>query len=270
MLYRTTHIRWMSSHRLLIALGVVSLLLSSGSVATRADSHLFILSGQSNMTGTVREAFLQTVQKRFSNDNVTVVMRMKSGRGIRFWVADYQQPLGRDLSSKKLASNGMEYQPLIDAARSAARDTDHDTVGFIWMQGESDANNRLSEAYGASFLQLIQRLKKDLQRDDLYYVIGRINDYARDVPDNEHWRRVRETQVRLGSTKGNAWVDTDDLNDEEGSQLHGDIHFHREGARKLGQRFAEQAIVLIEKRDSIDNEESTCMLNGQFSMRIAR
>ncbi len=234
---------------LLHLLILLAILLAANSESANAGNHLFILSGQSNMTGTVRDAFAQRVQQHFGEENAVVVMRMKSGRGIRFWVADYAQPKGRDLSTKKMNSNGQEYEPLIQTAMDAAKKATFDTVGFIWMQGESDANNRLSDVYEQSFVKLTDQLKKDLNRDNMYYVIGRINDYARDRPDNEHWRRVREAQVRLGKITGNAWIDTDDLNGGDEDQPQGDIHFPRQGARTLGQRFADKAIELIEKRD---------------------
>ena len=205
--------------------------------------HLFILSGQSNMTGTVRNAFAEKVHQQFGEENAVVVMRMKSGRGIRFWVPDYSHP-----SKQGFKSNGEEYQPLIEAASAAIKEHSFDTVGFIWMQGESDANNQLSEVYEESFHKLLQQLKMDLGREDLYFVLGRINDYARSRPDNEHWRKVRESQVRLGSTKGNGWIDTDDLNGGDESKPDGDIHFPKEGARTLGERFAQKAIHLIENR----------------------
>jgi hypothetical protein len=214
----------------------------------KTGKHLFILSGQSNMTGTVKDAFADRVQERFGEENAVVVMRMKSGRGIRFWVADYRQPTGRGLTDKKMNSNGQEYKPLIEAVMAAAKDESFDTVGFIWMQGESDANNRLSEVYEESFLKLIKQLEKDLGRDDLYFVIGRINDYARSRPDNEHWHSVRDAQVKLGKTRGNAWIDTDDLNGGDAKQPDGDIHFPREGAVIVGQRFADKAMELIDKQ----------------------
>jgi hypothetical protein len=215
---------------------------------TKTGKHLFILSGQSNMTGSVKGGFVERVHKRFGEENAVVVMRMKSGRGIRFWVADYGQPKDRGLTERKMTSNGMEYKPLIDAVKEAAKDQSFDTVGFIWMQGESDANNRLSEVYEESFIKLVEQLKKDLGRDDMYFVIGRINDYARSRPDNEHWHRVRDAQVRLGNTSGNAWIDTDDLNGGDAKQPDGDIHFPREGAVILGQRFADKAVELIDKQ----------------------
>jgi hypothetical protein len=225
----------------------LALSLSASADTKKTGKHLFILSGQSNMTGTVKDALAARVAERFGKENAVVVMRQKSGRGIRFWVADYRQPTDRGLTEKKMTSNGQEYKPLIEAALAAAKDESFDTVGFIWMQGESDANNRLSEVYEESFLKLIKRLEKDLGRDDLYFVIGRINDYARSRPDNEHWHRVRETQVKLGKSSGNAWIDTDDLNGGDADQPDGDIHYPREGAVKLGQRFADKAIELITK-----------------------
>ena len=208
-----------------------------------SGKHLFILSGQSNMTGNVRNAFSEKVHEHFGEENAVVVMRMKSGRGIRFWVPDYSHPAKRGFKS-----NGEEYKPLIETALAASKDQSFDTVGFIWMQGESDANNRLSEAYEESFQKLIQQLKKDLDREDLYFVIGRINDYARSRPDNQHWKKVREIQVKLGSTAGNGWINTDDLNGGDANKPDGDIHFPKEGASKVGQRFAEKAIHLIKNQ----------------------
>ena len=214
----------------------------------KTGKHLFILSGQSNMTGAVKAAFTAHVEEQYGKENSVVVMRMKSGRGIRFWVADYDQPADRGLTEKKMTSNGMEYKPLIEAALAAAKDESFDTVGFIWMQGESDANNRLSEVYEESFLKLVGQLRKDLKRVDLYYVIGRINDYAKSRPDNVHWKRVRETQIKLGKTPGNAWIDTDDLNGGNADNPDGDIHFPREGALRLGRRFADKAIEMINSK----------------------
>ncbi|PQJ29439.1 sialate O-acetylesterase [Rubritalea profundi] len=214
----------------------------------KTGKHLFILSGQSNMTGTLKAAFEARVAERFGKDNTVVVMRQKSGRGIRFWVADYGQPTDRGLTEKKMSSNGMEYKPLIETALAAAKGQSFDTVGFIWMQGESDANNRLSEVYEESFLKLVTRLKKDLQRDDLYFVIARINDYARSRQPNQHWVNVRDTQVKLGKTKGNAWINTDDLNGGDEKQPDGDIHFPKHGSVIVGQRLADKAADLITQK----------------------
>jgi len=215
--------------------------------AQKTGQHLFILSGQSNMTGTLRDAFTDRVEEHFGEENAVVVMRMKSGRGIRFWVADYRQPHDRGLTDKKMAENGSVYPFLLQDVTDAAQDEAFDTVGFIWMQGESDANNRLSEVYEESFIKLSEQFKKDLSRDDLYFVIGRISDYGRGGPQHEHWQRVRDAQVRLGKHRGGAWIDTDDLNGGDANQPNGDIHFPQQGAVLLGQRFADKALEMIVK-----------------------
>lgn len=132
----------------------------------KIGKHLFILSGQSNMTGTVKDAFAARVAERFGKGNAVVVIRMKSGRGIRFWVADYHQPVGRGLTEKKMGSNGQEYKPLIETALAAAKD----------------------QAF-----------------------------------------------------------DTDDLNGGDADKSDGDIHFPKEGAASLGQRFADKALELIDR-----------------------
>lgn len=225
-----------------MAMAVLALSITACASTEKTGKHLFILSGQSNMTGSVKAGFTERVHEQYGEENVVVVMRMKSGRGIRFWVPDYVFP-----DERTSPSNGEEYPPLIETALAAEQEQDFDTVGLIWMQGESDANNRLSEVYEESFVKLINQLKTDLDRDDLYFVIGRINDYAKSRPDNEHWHSVRSTQMRLGNTPGNAWIDTDDLNDGNPDRPD-DLHFPKEGALAVGQRFADKAIELIEKQ----------------------
>ena len=58
------------------------------------------------------------------------------------------------------------------------------------------------------------------------------------------WPTVREAQVQLAeSDPFGAWVDTDDFNGGNDG-----LHYGGDGYRQLGQRFAEEAIRLIEKR----------------------
>lgn len=237
--------------RLLRCLGLVTLAVSLTACAgtEMTGKHLFILSGQSNMTGTLENAFTECVQQHYGEENATVVISMRSGRGIRFWVADDGQPPNRGLTEKKTKSNGEEYDRLIQTVTAAIGDQSFDTVGFIWMQGESDGLNRRSEAYQESFWKLIYRLESDLDQEGrLYYVIGRISDYGLDGEQHDHWQRVREVQVRLGQSNHGAWIDTDDLNGGNSNKPNGDLHYPKEGAVILGQRFAEKAIEMSSRR----------------------
>ena len=111
------------------------------------------------------------------------------------------------------------------------------------MQGERDAKESHGEVYGASFMGLIQQLEKDLQRDDVNFVIGRLSDLDMENKHFKHWTLVREEQVKVAeASKRGAWIDTDDL--EMGKD---NLHYSREGYKGMGQRFADKAIELIKK-----------------------
>jgi len=216
--------------------------------AKKADRHLFILSGQSNMTGGLKAGFAQKVQDTYGKENTVVVHHSKSGRGIRFWDKDYRFPdhyrfPGKGVPSERSKQqHGQEYGPLIGKVREAIKGNSFDTVTFVWMQGESDGGRGLGSVYEESFLRLLRRIKEDLERKDVGFVIGRINNSRMSDPN---WKYVREVQVKLAEdAEHGAWIDTDDLSASE----HG-VHFPKENYSKLGQRFAEKAIDLIRKRN---------------------
>ena len=232
-------------------LPIVWLLLFSTAItsaSTETGKHLFILSGQSNMTGGLKAGFAKKVEDTYGKENTVVVHHSKSGRGIRFWDKDYRFPdhyrfPGKGIPSERSKQqHGQEYGPLIGKVREAIEGNSFDTVTFVWMQGESDGGRGLGSVYEESFLRLLRRIKEDLGRKDVGFVIGRINNSRMSDPN---WKYVREVQVKLAKdAEHGAWIDTDDLSDSE----HG-VHFPRENYSKLGQRFAKKAIDLIRKRN---------------------
>jgi hypothetical protein len=240
--------------RLLRLVALVVLALGLSASAKKTGKHLFILSGQSNMTGGLKTGFAKTVEGTFGADNVVVVHHSKSGRGIRFWDKDYTFPENYRFPGKGVPSertklqHGQEYGPLIEKAREAFDSKPFDTVTFVWMQGESDGMRGLGPAYEKSFLRLLGRLKKDLNRKNVAFVIGRINDSHMSEPN---WKAMRDVQVKLAEDADHgAWIDTDDLSEPDNG-----VHFPRENYPKLGQRFAEKAVVLIRKGSAINSNE---------------
>ena len=146
----------------------IVILLLSLSLSAAEKKHLFILSGQSNMTGGLEKGFKDKVEKEFGVNNVVVVKSMKSGRGLRFWVKDYQYG-DEKLTAKKNASNGEEYPKLLKTAKDGLNKERFDTVSFIWMQGESDAGRKeLCSVYALNFKKLYNQLKKDLELEKLF------------------------------------------------------------------------------------------------------
>jgi Carbohydrate esterase, sialic acid-specific acetylesterase len=216
---------------------------AGASGAGKPASHLFILSGQSNMTSGLAKGFTDTVENTFGKENVTVAMSMKSGRGLRYWCADYRYPDSRKPSEQEQADNGSLYKPLIDAVKTAAGDKSFDTVTFIWMQGESDAGKGRADVYAENFLKLLNRLKADLKRETIRFVIGRISDHDM---KNPNWTSMRDVQVRLAeSHPDGGWIDTDDLNGGEAGVPGGELHYGKSESVTLGVRFATKAIEMI-------------------------
>ncbi len=216
--------------------------------AQDAERHLFILSGQSNMTGGLKAGFTKTVENTFGEKNVVVVHHSKSGRGIRFWDKDYTFPDNYRFPGKGVPSerskqqHGQEYGPLMEKVQEAFKGKPYDTVTFIWMQGESDGKRGLGGVYEKSFLRLLGRMKTDLDRKDIGFVIGRINDSYMSDP---HWAAMRDVQVKLAENADHgAWVDTDDLSEPDDG-----VHFPKEKYPSLGNRLAGKAIDLIQQNN---------------------
>lgn len=214
-----------------------------------AGKHLFILSGQSNMVGMKPEvSFTPAVTKAFGKDNIIVVKNANSGQSIRSWAkTNHEEPPPTRGRVPKVRGN--LYDPLIKKVQAAIEGEKLKTVTFIWMQGESDLNNT---AYDAYLKELMEQLQADLEFKEINLVIGRISDAGLDNEKRLEGRlTIRRVQQEFAEAHPRgAWVDTDDLNDrkEEGKVIH-DLHYHAEGYRILGARFAEKAIALIKRAD---------------------
>lgn len=222
---------------------------------TDASGHLFILSGQSNMRAPLPQSFEDVVSKVFGKENVAVATFSVPSQPIRQWCRNWTPPEGVDIQLKEGEKNGVLYDKLMESVRKKAGDRKFSTVTFVWMQGEADGQAGLGAVYEKSFLGIIDQLKADLKRDDIFFVLGRINDHQNEKEGNGR-AVVREAQVKLGTRNPNgAWVDTDDLNTginpwcayEDNGE-----HFPNQGYKVLGQRFARAACRQIDPAIKFD------------------
>jgi len=221
------------------------LFITTATLFATDGKHLFILSGQSNMVGLKPEVtFTPALEEAFGKERIIVVKDAQSGCPIRGWVKDWKPAPGITAPRDK-PPLGKLYDRLMDKVRPAIEGEQIATVTFLWMQGERDAKEGHGKVYEQSFRSLLGQLKKDLGRDDVAFVIGRISDHSlKTEGKHPHWPLVRDAQVKLGESDPlGAWVDTDDLNGGGDS-----LHYGAAGYRKLGERFAEAAIRLVNKR----------------------
>ncbi|MHC4994617.1 MAG: sialate O-acetylesterase [Planctomycetota bacterium] len=212
--------------------------------------HLFILSGQSNMQGhRPDEAFTPAVQKEFGADNVIVVQHALGGQPIHRWYKKWKDPQGNPPADKKQI--GDLYDALMVKVKEARGDSKIATVSFFWMQGERDAKMEWGPVYEKSLRGLINQLKRDLKREDVNVIIGRLSDFDLKNEKYPHWTIVRETQVKVAETTPRAvWVDTDDLNTgkaRNGKDYVDDLHYAEKGYAEFGKRMAAASIKLIKK-----------------------
>ncbi len=208
--------------------------------SAEAKVHLFLLSGQSNMGGLNPAAsFTPTVKKAFAGDTCIVVKSAQGGQPIRRWYKQWKPAKGNSP-----AATGDLYDKLIQAMVTAVGDQKPDTITFVWMQGERDAKEKHGSVYAKSLQGLIDQLAKDLGRDDINFVIGRLSDFGNSPGRNyTDWEPVRKAQVQVAeaSPRG-AWVDTDDLNGKNDA-----LHYDKPGYVELGRRFANASIQLVKK-----------------------
>lgn len=207
--------------------------------------HLFILSGQSNMAGLKpAESFTPTVEKEFGNSRVIVVHDALGGQPIRRWYKKWKVTEGQ-----KPSNIGDLYDRLMKKVIAATLNKEIQSVTFVWMQGERDAREKNAAVYGEALTGLHQQLSRDLERDDVGFVIGRLSDFDMQNKRYPHWTKIRDIQVKVAENHPrSAWVDTDDLNDglnRRGKPIKDDLHYSADGYKTLGKRFADKAIQLI-------------------------
>jgi Carbohydrate esterase, sialic acid-specific acetylesterase len=216
--------------------------------------HLFILSGQSNMSGLhPDESFTPSVKKAFSGDEIIVVKDAHGGYSIGAWYEKWKPPQGQEVKTTRPL-----YDRLMTKVKEAINGKTPSTITFIWMQGESDALRFLGKEYAANLRGLINQLREDLKFKDINFVIGRLSDFngkgdgKGEFPSwtKAQWTMVRQVQVEVAeSDPRGAWVDTDDLNGRKN-----DLHYTKEGYKILGKRFAAKAINLIKTNSVMDTK----------------
>lgn len=227
-----------------------SALLLVASVAHGGETHMFILSGQSNMAG-LKEArensFLTELDKLLPDAEIRYTKYALGGQPIRMWVAEWDT-IAKEHGLKPLGKKAVFYPEMLREYREKLADgRKPDSVTFLWMQGERDAKTNLDAAYRASLEQLIANLRHDLELPELNVVIGRISDHSPGEQFNDAWQRVREIHVAVAEADPHgAWVDTDDCNDKtKQDRAVNDLHYTADGYDLFGRRLARQAVRLI-------------------------
>ena len=116
----------------LLVVAVMAVVATAG--AGEQGKHLFILSGQSNMTYMdPKLSFTPAVETAFGKENVIVVKDAVPARPISDWYKNWKSSKGNTPKSA-----GGLYDRLMKKVNAAIKGQQVATVTFIWMQGERD------------------------------------------------------------------------------------------------------------------------------------
>ncbi len=218
---------------------------------TEPAPHLFILSGQSNMTKELGEAFQNTVEQALGKERVVVTVSGSPGQPIKMWDKGWKPPEG--MKDNNPSRNGMLYKRMMDPIKKVLGDRKPASVTFIWMQGEADAGRSWSGVYEKSFNVILDKIKADLDIKNINFVVGRINEYYLRGP---HGKQMRDLLVKIGDEYPNgAWINTDDLNhgvNGAGDFSFNDGHFPDSGYVVMAQRFVKKACLLLDPNIKLD------------------
>lgn len=237
--------------RVVLFLGVFTIWLGVRAEAAEPPVHIVILSGQSNMAGmNPKLGFEPEVKKLFPAAEVVYFKVARGGQPIRLWLAEWDALAEKHqlkMRRGKLKPQQDYYQQILGQYQKLlAKHPAPASVTFCWMQGERDAKEKLSAAYGEAMRQLIANLRRDLKQPQMNFVIGRLSDFGKS--DNQHWQTVREMQVAVANQDDHgAWVDCDDLNNKSKNGVErDDLHYTQAGYELLGRRYARQMKRLLD------------------------
>jgi hypothetical protein len=242
---------------------IAALCLTSASLSaeTAKPIKVFLLGGQSNMAGQLKEywADVQAPYKdpfpqiqRWQNKRnqwAPLAPTHRLGPEIAFGHAIAKALPNEEVRLIKYAANGTalyndwapidgpQYIGFMTAARGALADLEANQVpyeisGMLWLQGESDAVENMGAAYEKNLGAFIDHMRIEFKTPEMPFIIARVRDFYGKGPQSD---LVRDAQQTLAEKMEHvAWFDTDDLN-----PLVNGGHYGLAGVLEIGNRFAE-------------------------------
>lgn len=184
-------------------------------------------------------SFGHAISKAFPNDDIRLVKYAANGTALyNDWAptkgAQYVSFMGTVMNALgDLRSNNIEFE----------------IAGMLWLQGESDAQEKKGEDYKKNLLAFIKRMRTEFDKSKMPFVIARVRDF---YGKGAQAQMVRDAQVEVADkTESVSWFDTDDC-----GQLIKGGHYTSAGLIKIGKKFAEQFDDMINTTKKNDCEDA--------------
>lgn len=252
--------------RLVLAI-LANSLLSAHPLQPENTVKIFLLGGQSNMAGQLKEywAKLNSPYKdpfpavpRWHNKArkwIPLAPTHRFGPEVAFGHSIIQAMPNQQIRLIKYAINGTalyndwkpdegpQYNGFMQAAQSAlanleAQQIPYEIAGMLWLQGESDAKEQMGAAYEANLTAFILKMRSEFKTPDMPFIIARVRNF---YGKGEQAHMVRSAQEKLAQKLPMvAYFDTDDLN-----PLVNGGHYNMESTIEIGKRFAAAYMKII-------------------------
>lgn len=135
-------------------------------------------------------------------------------------------------------TSGEQYLAFMDTVRAAlgalrSNNVDFEIAGMLWLQGESDAQEKQGAEYQKNLIAFIEHMRTEFETPEMRFIIARVRDF---YGKGEQAEMVRDAQEYVADHDENIeWFDTDDC----GSLVKGG-HYESNGLIQIGKRFAEK------------------------------
>lgn len=125
--------------------------------------------------------FALEMRKAFPNDTIAIAKTSKGGTPIDYWMLDPKSPHDQTCA-QSLVNLIKNVAADLDQQKAAGKIPGWQWAGFLWMQGEAEANNPLGPkfpptfvTYDAKFAQLVSAVRELTGQPDLPVVLGRVS-----------------------------------------------------------------------------------------------
>ena len=136
----------------------------------------------------------------------------------------------------------------VNNARLAARTSE--IVGILWHQGESDCKDELYPTYQVRLETMIQALRKELNLNDVPFIVGGLGDYLQFYPlknyvhINHALKNIADNNESVGFVSAEGLTANPD-----------NLHFNSESLYDFGIRYFEVFEKLNKRTDSVKKDD---------------
>lgn len=136
----------------------------------------------------------------------------------------------------------------VNNARLAARTSE--IVGILWHQGESDCKDELYPTYQVRLETMIQALRKELNLNDVPFIVGGLGDYLQFYPLKNYVHINNALKNIADNNKLVGFVSAEGLTSNPDN-----LHFNSESLYDFGIRYFEVFEKLNKRTDSVKKDD---------------